>query len=158
MMQSLTGKPTRAQFSADPTHLDAIRRFVRGAAEAAGFPRDGVAAMLQAVDEAATNVMLHGYRNRAGGLEVEVQADSRALVVRLRDDAPIFDPTTVPAPKLDIPLHRRAPGGLGVHLMREFVDRMSYRRTEAGQNELTLEILASERSAGASADDVGRTT
>lgn len=178
-MEQPTGKQPCIMFDAQTANLAAIRRFVRMGAEAAGFPREVVDAMIQAVDEAATNVIFHGYRGSSGIIEVELEADGNALVVRLRDDAPAFDPTSVPAPNFDIPLHLRPLGGLGVYLIRQFVDRMSYRRTETGQNELTLEILAPERpesreprcaehkqpdrspgspdSAGASADGVGRT-
>jgi serine/threonine-protein kinase RsbW len=171
-MERSTGKHLCVVFEAQTANLAAIRCFVMAAAEAADFPREAVDAMIQAVDEAATNVILHGYRGSPGIIEVELKVDGNALVVRLRDDAPAFDPTSVPAPNLDIPLPLRPPGGLGVYLMRQFVDRVSYRRTETGRNELTLEILAPALSrdpgdrfgsrdpgrSSASADGVGRTT
>lgn len=146
-MERLPRELARVVFDAHIENLAAIRCFVRMAAEGAGFARESVDAMIQAVDEAATNVIVHGYQGRPGAIEIEIEMDhpAKALVVRLRDDAPAFDPTKVPAPDLTVPLHRRPPGGLGVFLMREFVDRMSYRRTEAGQNELTLEIFAPEQ-------------
>ena len=56
----------------------------------------------------------------------------------LQDDAPPFDPTRVPDPRLDLPLEERPLGGLGVYIMRKHSDVMSYRRTSAGLNELTL--------------------
>lgn len=143
-------------FDARTANLAAIRSFVTGEAEAAGVPRDAVAAMIQAVDEAATNVMLHGYRGGPGIIEVEMRTDGTALVVRLRDGSPAFDPTSVPAPDLEKPWYLRPPGGLGMHLIRQCVDRVSYRRTETGQNELTLEIVAPHGSAGA--DQAGRST
>lgn len=147
IMERSTGKQTCIVFDAQIANLAAIRRFVRTAAEAADMPREVIDAMIQAVDEAATNTMLHGYRGSAGNIEVELAVEGNALVVRLRDEAPAFDPTAVPDPDLGVPPHLRPPGGLGVYLMRQFVDRMSYRRTEIGQNELTLEILTSDHNA-----------
>jgi anti-sigma regulatory factor (Ser/Thr protein kinase) len=125
-------------FDAQIANLAEIRRFV--GTETEDFSREAADAMIQAVDEAVTNIILHGYRGSPGSIEIELWQDEKALVIRLRDDAPAFDPTSIPVPNLDTPLHLRRPGGLGVHMMRQFVDRMSYRRTETGQNELTLEI------------------
>lgn len=162
-MERPTGNQACVVFDAQITNLSAIRHFVTTAAEAADFSREAIDGMVLAVDEAATNVIFHGYRGSPGVIEVELKADANALIVRLRDEAPAFDPTSVPAPNLDIPLDLRPPGGLGVYLMRQFVDRISYQRTESGQNELTLEILAPQRrgaesEAETSADVVGRIT
>jgi anti-sigma regulatory factor (Ser/Thr protein kinase) len=145
MVQPATEIRACVAFDAQIANLAPIRAFVMAGAEAVGFPQEASAEMIQAVDEAATNIIRHGYRRGEGQIEVELQANKETLVVRLCDDAPAFDPTSIPAPDLDLPWHLRRPGGLGVHLMREFVDRLSYRRTDAGQNELTLEIAAAER-------------
>jgi anti-sigma regulatory factor (Ser/Thr protein kinase) len=132
------GKQIRVVFDAQIANLAEIRRFV--GTEAEDFSREAADAMIQAVDEAVTNVIVHGYRGSPGSIEIDLWQDGKALVIRLRDDAPAFDPTSVPPPNLDTPLYLRRPGGLGVHMMRQFVDHISYRRTETGQNELTLEI------------------
>ena len=47
-------------------------------------------------------------------------------------------PTSVPDPDLTLPLEQRTPGGLGIHLMRNVMDRLQYRH-EAGHNTLRLE-------------------
>ena len=53
------------------------------------------------------------------------------------DDAPPFDPLSLAAPDLAAGLDERSMGGLGIHLVRELVDEVSYRRVD-GRNELTL--------------------
>ena len=63
-------------------------------------------------------------------------ARPRATLV-LRDDAPPFDPLSLAAPDLAAGLDERSMGGLGIHLVRELVDEVSYRRVD-GRNELTL--------------------
>src|SRR5262249_41951040 len=57
---------------------------------------------------------------------------------RLEDAAPVFDPTTVPAPDLSVPPLARKPGGMGVHLMRQCTDTMSHQAHPGGGNILTL--------------------
>jgi serine/threonine-protein kinase RsbW len=59
-------------------------------------------------------------------------------VVQVRDEAPPFDPATVPSPDLSIPLEKRLFGGMGVFLMREMVDEIHHRIRPQGGNELSL--------------------
>ena len=116
------------------------RQFVRSAAGAAGAPVECLEDLVQAVDEAATNAIIHGYRGEPGWLEVRaaVEADGEEFVVTLEDAAPSFDPMSCPEPDLTIPPMARKPGGMGVHLIRESTDRMTYRPRPGGGNILTL--------------------
>lgn len=59
-------------------------------------------------------------------------------MVCCRDQAPLFDPTNAPEPDMSLPLDLRPLGGLGVFLIRQYMDEMSYRVTPQGGNELTL--------------------
>ncbi len=60
------------------------------------------------------------------------------VMIRLRDLAPVFDPTRVPPPDLSVPLFDRQPGGLGIHLMRQSVDELRHRPRPGGGNELIM--------------------
>jgi len=127
---------------AELAHLAQVRQFVETAALALGAPADIADALVLAVDECATNVIEHGYGGRGGQLEVEIRRDGRAvdavLIVVLRDNAPLFDPTQLPQPDVSRPLEERPVGGLGAFLVRQLVDRVDYRVTARGGNELTL--------------------
>lgn len=125
-------------FPAELQSLAAIRHFVEDAATELGADPEILPTLVQAVDESATNIVVHGYRGRPGTIDVAVTREGSTLGVRLRDQAPLFDPTSVPPPDLDLPLEARPIGGLGVHLARRCVDEMIYRVTPAGHNELTL--------------------
>jgi serine/threonine-protein kinase RsbW len=126
------------RIAAELCNLAAIRRFVSEAATSLGAGRAAIDDMIQAVDESATNVIVHGYKGRPGAIEIEVTREGDDLVVRIRDDAPPFDPTTHPSPDLTLPLERRRFGGLGIHLSRECTDAVTYRVTPDGANELTF--------------------
>jgi serine/threonine-protein kinase RsbW len=115
-----------------------LRRFVEIQAEKIGAKPGSIHDLIQAVDEAASNIIIHGYRDGPGEIEVEVRASKSKIVVCLRDQAPSFDPTQVPSPNTNLPLEQRPIGGLGVHLIRHCVDEFSHCVPSSGGNELIL--------------------
>ncbi len=126
------------QVAAEVTHLTTIRGFVEKSALTLGGDPAAISHVITAVTEAVSNIIRHGYRSRSGIIEIDVNRDRNTLLVHLRDQAPPFDPTTVPPPDLTVPLEKRPVGGMGVHLMRQLVDKMIYRLTPQGSNELIL--------------------
>ena len=130
--------PSTLRVSAELPNLAVIRGFVEDTAAALDVGPGLIVDMIQAVDEAVTNVIVHGYRGQPGDIEIEMDREQGALVVRLRDHAFPFDPTRAPPPDLTLPLEARRLGGLGIHLIRQFTDAMLYRLTFDGSNELTL--------------------
>ena len=132
------GPPVHLRVDADLRRLADIRRFVRERAASAHAPLECLDDLVQAVDEASTNVIVHGYRGRHGWLEIAVELEDDRFIVTVQDAALPFDPTTVPEPDLSIPPMARKPGGMGVHLMRESTDTLSYRPRPGGGNILTM--------------------
>lgn len=111
---------------------------VRDTATVGGATGDAIDDLVQAVDEAAANVVTHGYEGREGWLEVSVAIDGPDVVVTVEDAAPAFDPTVAPEPDMDIPATARGPGGMGIHLIRLATDDLDYRPREGGGNILTM--------------------
>jgi serine/threonine-protein kinase RsbW len=118
--------------------LRTIRDFVGRGARQLGADESCVTDLVQAVDESATNVLVHGYRGSPGPLDIEIERQGAAVAVAVRDQAPDFDPRTWPDPDLDLPLNQRRPGGLGVHLTRACVDRVDHAPLIPAGNELRL--------------------
>jgi len=134
----MTDHPASLTFSAELKNLAALRYFVKqGTADLGACQRD-IEDLVLAVDEATTNIILHGYRGEPGTVEIELQREGEFLLVRLRDKAPTFDPAAFPPPDLTIPIDQRPLGGMGIHLMREMVDEIHHRARSQGGNELTL--------------------
>lgn len=129
---------TRATFNAVRKSLTAIRDFVETKVVELGADHDHVYDIAAAVDEAACNVIIHGYGDQGGILEIEVDRQGNMLIVYLRDQAPVFDPTTLPTPDITQPLEERPIGGMGVHIMRQHVDEIQHRSLPGGGNELIL--------------------
>jgi anti-sigma regulatory factor (Ser/Thr protein kinase) len=124
-----------------PAELDRladIRALVREVAIEGGAPPVCLDDLVQAVDEAATNIVVHGYGREGGPIDVDARVEDEQVVIELRDRAPTFDPTEVPEPDLSVPPLQRRPGGMGLHLIRLATDSMTYRPRAGGGNILTL--------------------
>ena len=82
-----------------------------------------------AVHEAVENVVRHGCGDGATHhIRLSLRTDDRQVEVAIVDDAPPFDPRTLPAPAAPQRIEDVVPGGQGVHLMRHFTDEIRYRR------------------------------
>jgi serine/threonine-protein kinase RsbW len=90
-----------------------------------------------AVEEAVTNVILHGYENTTGEVSVTFLTTHGMLEVRIEDRAPAFDPLSMPEPDIESDVEDRKIGGLGVFLIRQVMDDVSY-RYEDGKNILVM--------------------
>lgn len=123
---------------ADLSHLATVRQFITEHARRRCADENALYNLVLAVDEAVTNIIVHGYRGQSGLIHILLEEGPDRLVVTLRDEAPPFDPTQVPTPDLNQPLEKRKPGGLGVYLARRLTDQMVYRRLPEGGNELKL--------------------
>jgi len=123
---------------ADLSALADVREFILQEAHPLGFDEAALYDLQLAVDEAVTNIIIHGYENKGGDISLKVMTDSGSFIVCITDHARPFDPTRIEAPDLGIPPHKREIGGAGVYLMRKGVDSISYRYTPGKQNELTL--------------------
>jgi anti-sigma regulatory factor (Ser/Thr protein kinase) len=94
------------------------------------------------VEEAATNVVMHGITGADGDADfvaLRVEPAQDALHVTVEDRCGAFDPLQVPTPKPPTNLGEAHVGGLGIHLMRQYSREMDYVRVD-GMNRLTLTI------------------
>lgn len=128
----------RLRIPAELERLADVRAAVRDVARACAAPVTCMDDLVQAVDEAVTNVIVHGYRGEPGPIDLTAELVGDDIVVTIEDRAPSFDPTTLPLPDLTIPPHRRRPGGMGVHLIRLAMDSVDHRPRPGGGNILTL--------------------
>ncbi|CAN5608208.1 ATP-binding protein [soil metagenome] len=130
----------RLRIAADLTQVAEVRALVRSAVDAIDPLADAACQddLVQAVDEAATNTILHGYRGAPGWLEVAIERVGDELVLTVEDDAPLFDPTRVPGPDLTVEPEVRTPGGMGIHLIRAGTDDVRHSPRPGGGNILTM--------------------
>jgi anti-sigma regulatory factor (Ser/Thr protein kinase) len=81
-------------------------------------------------EEIVANAIEYGGSGSETEIIVEIIALEHQLAIEFRDCGRPFDPLTVEAPMLDAPLEERDIGGLGLHLVRELADSLSYTRED----------------------------
>jgi serine/threonine-protein kinase RsbW len=113
--------------------LGAIAEFVQLSASQAGLSKKAAYNLRLAVDEIATNVIVHGYQEgqMEGEIKLTADIDEQRLIIVLEDVAAPFDPTdshTQAQEVLERPLEERPVGGLGVYLALSSVDEYRYER------------------------------
>jgi len=101
------------------------------------FSNEAILDTQLAVEEAITNIIIHGYRVTGGKIEISFISDSNRVEIQIADSAPRFDPLSVPEPNLDRPLEERSIGGLGIFLIRQVMDEVTYQYRD-GKNILAL--------------------
>ncbi len=132
MKQTLQLKNDRREVAGLAAWLD---RFAR-----ANALSDQVRGNLQvALEEVALNVITHGYgeggEQRSFSVTLEIEGDFVSVIVT--DSAEAFDPTRHAELDITLPLEQRPIGGIGVHLVKNLMETVGYKRSD-GQNVLTL--------------------
>ncbi|HNT26305.1 MAG TPA: ATP-binding protein [Anaerolineales bacterium] len=129
--------PTRT-YSGHLKHLAAICDFVTEQAALAGLDEAQTYAVQLAVDEAATNIVEHAYGGEGrGSFSITCKVTAEGLKVVLKDGGAPFDPSSVPEPVTGVPLEELKSRGLGVFLIRQMMDEVTYQFGPDG-NKLTL--------------------
>ncbi|MFB6564243.1 ATP-binding protein [Streptomyces sp. NPDC056400] len=122
--------------------LGEIASFVLRLAAAAGLDKGAAYRLRLAVDELATNVVMHGYRGGGGRITVRGRSGSGRVQIVIEDTAPPFDPVEGCLPPAHgVPPQDRRIGGLGIHLALTSVDEFGYAHRD-GRNISTLTVKA----------------
>jgi serine/threonine-protein kinase RsbW len=109
--------------------LGAIAQYVMKSATDAGLDKKAAYRLRLAVDEIASNIIIHGYdeSGREGNVWVRATINEHSLTIRLEDNAIPYNPHVKKGPEdLDQPIEKRQIGGLGVYLALDGVDEFSY--------------------------------
>lgn len=123
-----------------PAHLDYLgdlRDFVTQVGKKHRLADKMINAFKLAIDEAATNIIRHAYRDTDGFITIRAIVKKNALTIALIDQGTYFDPKRVKDPDLRRYIDIGKKGGLGIFIMRRVMDDIDYRRTEEG-NELRI--------------------
>ena len=90
------------------------------------------------LEELFMNTIRHGgCRDQAAAARVQLRVAGGAVELAYTDRGIPFNPLDAPPARIDAPLEERQPGGLGIHLVRQIMSDVRYRRTD-GENQLTM--------------------
>ena len=103
-----------------------------------GFSPEEILDTQLAVEEVITNIIIHGYKKTGCEIHLSCRFTGDRIEINVADSAPQFNPLSIPEPELDRDIDERRIGGLGIYLVRQVMDTVSY-RYENGRNILTLE-------------------
>ncbi len=116
-----------------------LRDSVEEAARRAGLDEPTCWALKLTVDEACTNIVRYAYANMPAGLiHLECHFDPEAVVVVLTDHGRPFDPNDVPVPDLSANVEDLPVGGLGIHIIRQLMDEVTFTFDPVKGNRLRL--------------------
>jgi serine/threonine-protein kinase RsbW len=91
-----------------------------------------------ALEEVFSNVLEYGFTTPSGHfVQIAVTVARNVLNIRVEDDGKPFNPLKAKEPDLEYDLENCAPGGLGIHLIKHFMDDIRYERYQ-NRNVLTM--------------------
>jgi len=98
------------------------------------LPEDSEFEIDLVLDELVSNVIRHGLKDsKEHFIDVNVSCDGHDLILQVEDDGVPFNPLDSPTPDINKPIEERGIGGLGIHLVRQIMDQLSYER-RGGKN------------------------
>jgi serine/threonine-protein kinase RsbW len=127
----------------DAAQVPVLMRFLKEFWSAAGLPPADSVKFELALEEVFMNLVMHGSSEAGTQVEVSVILCDGGLTLMVEDDGPAFDPLLLPAPDVAASLEERKVGGLGVFLVRQMMDAVSYQRVAArNQLRMTKRLIA----------------
>lgn len=99
-----------------------------------------------AIDELVVNVMRYAYvDNETHEINIKLAIESDQVILRIVDDGRPFDPRR--GPSLDLNAEDREVGGLGLMLVLDMMDKLSYQRVgEENQVEVRIHLIPEDES------------
>jgi len=120
------------------SELEALCDHLSQFCQSCGVPKRQTFEINLALDELFTNIISHGFPD-GDDHQVHVTCVDAGgeLKITIEDDGIPFNPTGAPHPNLKCAFKDREIGGLGIHLIRSYMDRIEYTRKD-GKNVLIL--------------------
>lgn len=108
-------------------YLPVLRKFISRIGTKYKFAKNEINAFKISIDEACTNIIKHGYsKDQSGSITMKVLVNEDRLIVELIDQGKSFDPNSVSNPNLKNYVDTGKKGGLGIFIMRKFLDEINY--------------------------------
>ncbi len=119
----------RTSVPSEAAQLPVLAQFLQEFWSAADLPPAQSLPFEIALEEIFMNVVMHGTSgSNPGRVDVCLALADNNLTLAVEDEGPPFDPLALAAPDTKARLEERRVGGLGVYLVRQLMDAVSYAR------------------------------
>lgn len=88
-------------------------------------------------EELYANIAFYAYPKKQGDIRVSLNREDDKIIFRFEDDGTPYNPLEKPDPDITLPPEQRPLGGLGIFMVKEITDDISYERVK-DTNVLTL--------------------
>ena len=120
-------------------NIGTVTAFVEAQLEALECPMKARMQISIAIDELFGNIAHYAYSPEVGEatVQVEVTEEPLSVVITFIDGGVPYDPLAAAGPDTSLPAEERAPGGLGIFMVKKSMDEIIY-RYEGGKNILSV--------------------
>jgi len=124
---------------ADRKNLLKVQAFIDEELEKAGCPMLTQTTIDVAVEEIFVNIASYAYSQESGTavIQLTMYEDPPAVEIIFIDEGQPYDPLAKPDPDTTLSVRERKKGGLGIYMVKQRMDQMSYEYRD-GKNVLTL--------------------
>ncbi len=121
-------------------NIGVVTDFVNEQLQALACPMKVQLQIDMAIDELFSNIARYAYHPEIGSATVRVDVTEHPMAVRITfiDQGIPYDPLSAANPDTTLSAEERNPGGLGIYLVRQTMDDVSY-EYRGGQNILTIQ-------------------
>lgn len=118
--------------------LDLMAQFIEETGEELGLDMELLMNLNLVLEEMVSNIIFYAYPDGTEGtIELAVESDGKELTFFINDYGREFDPTQKDDPDVSINPAERDIGGMGIFIVRNIMDKVTYQRLN-GKNILTM--------------------
>lgn len=131
--------PNKILFASSTKNLALVREFIELKASGFGFDERTINQIILSVDEACTNIIKHAHHyNEKEHIEMEIKFDNDKIFIVMNYKGKGFDPNDIDNPNMNEYFSKFKVGGLGVPIMKKFMNKIEYVHNNSEENSLTL--------------------
>ena len=126
------------KFKNEEQELSRVAEFVEGISDELQLDMHVSMKLQLAIEEMVTNVIFYAYpKGVTEDITLTAESDGKELTFVLSDSGKPFDPTAKDDPDLDVDPMDREQGGMGILIVKNIMNEVSYQRL-GDTNQLTM--------------------
>ena len=123
----------------DLSELERLSGAISQYCQSSGLSSEILFSLNLSLEEVVANVISYGFEDdHEHIITVRISRTADSIHIEVEDDGIEFNPLEQEPPDTSAPLEERPIGGLGIHLVRHYMDALQYERHQ-GKNILSME-------------------